>query len=344
MSFSLDVVSLTGATAGTTGTVSWANLAQSVGYGIPEAGPPHVALLNESPCGLQLQFSTGEQMSLPAGGWQTITLNPTCTNFSYKVLYVLNASPIVASLLGTWYAPGEPVPDAPILGNSPIGATVPVSPIANELQGVGQSKAVTEKDVGGLPALAPVSTVATPLLLLPTDTNGNPDSTAGITIDPAGIGNSIRGNTAISGAINQLSSVVTAGLGVPAIAAMIENKAVATTTLTTILTYAVPADGANHTLRVNAWCDVNNSVSGNNIALQVLYSDPRSGLTTTTPFSTATSTASQSFNAAASIINGIYAMYPYTIYCKPNSTVTIQYRDPTNTPNDHVSAFIECIS
>lgn len=347
MSFSLPPVSLSGAVIGTSGTVDWTSLAQSAGYGVPTS-VPYLALLNESPSGLQLQFSTGEQMSLPAGGWQTIALNANCTSFTYKVLYVLNASPIVASLLGTWYAPGESVPDAPILGNSPIGGSITTGNlIAQFLQGVNQAISLTEVDNAGVASLAPGSGTANAGIdFMVNDAGGN--RLIVFTIDnSSGIGSLNISSPIVTGTASRFTQYhgdTTLGNGVPAIVALAENIAVSSTALTPILTYTTLNDGANHSLRVNAWVDVNNGTSGNNLSLQVVYTDPRTGIASTTPFSTATSTAAVSFNGSTSITNSRYAMYPYMIYCKPNTTVTIQYRDPTNTPSDHVSAFIERIS
>src|SRR5690348_15564542 len=195
MSFAITTTNLASATTGSTGSVDWAAIAQSIGF--PNStDTPALQLYNESPCELQLTMSTGEQFVLPAGGWQTIALNPQCTRLNYKVLAVLNASPIVALLLGTWFAPGETVPAAPILGNSPIGAAVTTAPIANELQGIGQSNGLTEADVGPVlkgPMLLPIN--LGDFLYL-----GNGNHIAGLRIDNSG-------NVQVIGSLETFQSV-----------------------------------------------------------------------------------------------------------------------------------------
>ena len=174
MSFALTATSLSGAVAGTTGSVDWTQIAQSAGFPDPTA-QPHIQFFNESPCELQLNFSTGEQVMLPAGGWQTLALNAQCTRLTYQVLAVLNAAPIISDLFGTWYAPGEAVPQITTLGNSPIGgSTTTVTTQANELTGVGQTLGVTEVDRGGNPALVPFSGANAQLLLGALDGSGVP--------------------------------------------------------------------------------------------------------------------------------------------------------------------------
>lgn len=82
--------------------------------------PAHAVVLNESGCGLDLQLSGGRQDRVPAGGWRVWELTTADTGVTYTVIYILQNQP-VAKLLITLYAPGEVVPDLPILGNSPTG-------------------------------------------------------------------------------------------------------------------------------------------------------------------------------------------------------------------------------
>jgi len=150
----------------------------------------------------------------------------------------------------------------------------------------------------------------------------------------------VTGAATLTGGVAAVKTATATGLGLPVLVGVAENVSVTTTALTTILTLNSPNDGNNHTYMALAWIDLNNGTPGQNIQLQIVYTDPRTGASNTTPFSTATSTASQSFNASASIGNGRYATYPYVCTAKPGTAVTIQYRDPANTPADHVTALL----
>ena len=118
MSIALDPVDLSAATVGTTGELSWSNQFQTGSPLGVRAGRPTLRLYNESGCGLQLQLGTRSDR-LPAGAWVDMALNGE-NKLDYSVEYVLAGQP-VSLLLGVVYEPGEPIPQIPTLGNSPIG-------------------------------------------------------------------------------------------------------------------------------------------------------------------------------------------------------------------------------
>src|SRR5258708_13697816 len=57
---------------------------------------------------------------IPAGAWPTYTLDQAASFITFTVVSIL-PNPPVQFLLPTYYVPGETVPEAPRLGNSPIG-------------------------------------------------------------------------------------------------------------------------------------------------------------------------------------------------------------------------------
>lgn len=98
----------------------------------------HIRILNESGCGLDIAFqASGNSHSLPAGAWGTFDLEPNDGSVQITVTYTL-PNPPVSLLLSIYYAPGETVPQAFTLGNSPIGiggsvTTSSVQTLSNEL-------------------------------------------------------------------------------------------------------------------------------------------------------------------------------------------------------------------
>src|SRR5258706_3670897 len=122
MSVTLDPIDLSTAVVGSIATtINWINkIALLPVGGVNQKEKAHVRLFNESGVQLRIQFNGGRSDRIPAGAWPVYELEDSDTGLLYIVEAVLPNSPI--SLLSiTLYAPGEKVPDTPILGNSPIG-------------------------------------------------------------------------------------------------------------------------------------------------------------------------------------------------------------------------------
>lgn len=333
MSYAIPQTSLAGLTAGQTGTVDWTSVAQSIGFPDPSQRP-HIQFYNESPCELQLNMQTGEQFVLPAGGWQTIELNPNCTHASFQVIAVLNASPIVALLLGTWYAPGETVPAAPILGNSPIGGSI-TNTIAQILQGANQFYGVTELDQANEPMLIPVIPDRA-LYLSTTDVNGS--AVIGIEMQKSSL-------SIPAGRIDLLMPVgylynagFLAGQGLPGIVATYGPTVITSTAFQTLIDYTPLTNGL---YRASIGVALNNGTSGQAVLADVTYTAAsaagahrfaaiQTGVTTVTVL-----------DGVISHSNGDYACMPHAFYATTGGHIQIGYRDPANTPNDTVSAIIE---
>ena len=137
MPITLPTVDLTGASVGTTGSVSF-NPAGPTATLRQYTQPAHIQIYNESGCGLNITFKeSGGVLFLPAGAWQTITLPISESGFSYAVTYTLS-NPNVSVLVCIYYQPGEAVPTIAALGNSPIGGGI-VGTNANELVNTGNT-------------------------------------------------------------------------------------------------------------------------------------------------------------------------------------------------------------
>jgi len=120
MSIPLLPVSLATSLLGTSGFVDFRNAGFSADPSIQSTNKPHAFVYNESGCGLQITFRTGQNGDfLPAGAWKVFELTAGETGYDWKVLYILPGAP-VALLLTVCYQPSENV-TTPVLGNSPIG-------------------------------------------------------------------------------------------------------------------------------------------------------------------------------------------------------------------------------
>lgn len=141
MSIPLPTVNLTGVSVNQSGTVSFGNIGVSAG-GVSSnpantKGAGTILIYNESGSGLMITFQTSQSgFYLPAGGWQPIPIKAGETGYVWTVIYNL-PNPPVTLLLTTYYFPGEPIPNQPTLGNSPIGiggtiSTSSVQTLSNE--------------------------------------------------------------------------------------------------------------------------------------------------------------------------------------------------------------------
>lgn len=138
MSFNLPDVDLTGATAGMTGKILLQNMGISAGgISANPSGlntPATLYFFNESGAGLGMTCKdSGESFNLPAGAWALIPIKPGESEIDYYVKYTLPQPP-VNTLMITYYAPGEDVPQTHTLGNSPVngGTAVSGNTLSNE--------------------------------------------------------------------------------------------------------------------------------------------------------------------------------------------------------------------
>lgn len=118
----------------------------------------HLAIYNESGCGLLCQMQqSGTQFFIPAGGWGISNIAPNDATCLLTVKYLITNAP-VSSLIATYYAPNEEVPQSYTLGNSPVGGAVSTSGgggIADHLINTGNapsSSAIIDIQESGSPA------------------------------------------------------------------------------------------------------------------------------------------------------------------------------------------------
>lgn len=341
MSFALATIDLSSATTGSTGPIDWSVIGQQAMLGRYDASArATLTFLNESGAGLQITFNNGQRFYLPAGGWQPVSVAADCTSATYSVIYTLG-NPLVSMLLVTWYAPNEPVPPAPILGNSPIGGSV-TSNTSNILQGVNQALALTEKDMVGAPALVPAGVTAPQnLTLAALDGSG----TAQRCIVMAATAIFMEQPVNFVQIVPEYNGEGLSGNGLVAVLGSTDNTNVTTTGSRTITSYAVPATSSGvATIRVSGYVIVNNGVSGNNITFNVNYKDQGGSSVSRSLPMYAGVAAVTIMTGAISIANAHYEGYPLTITVQQSQTVTITYNDPTNTPNDRVTGVIERLS
>src|SRR5215831_3822305 len=118
----------------------------------------HLAIYNESGCGLVCTMQqSGTQFFIPAGGWGISNIAPNDAICNLVVKYLITNAP-VSSLIATYYAPDEDVPQSYTLGNSPVGGAVTTSGgggVADHLINTGNapsSSAIIDIQESGSPA------------------------------------------------------------------------------------------------------------------------------------------------------------------------------------------------
>ena len=145
--------------------------------------------------------------------------------------------------------------------------------------------------------------------------------------------------------ITRLGNQNAAGnLGVPVVVAEAVGVAVTTTAATQILNYTTPngaldlnSDGL---YEVAGNFAVNNGTNGNNISFTVNYTEPN-GTNTTTVLITNSYGNTIATNGSNSVNNGGYTCLTMLLSVKAGTAITVNYQDPTNTPNDIASAVIK---
>ena len=154
----------------------------------------------------------------------------------------------------------------------------------------------------------------------------------------------VPGATAInnSGAFTAVASQSTAGsFGVPVIVAQVLNTHITSTGDSTILTYAVPANGL---YRINGHVSFGNGSSETGVIFRAAYTDPNLG-TPSAFFMTApqSGTTPIFLNGSGGTVgaNSSLTLSPLTVYAKAGTNILVHYDDNAGTPNDYVTAVIE---
>lgn len=111
--------------------ISWTHDDMPVGGSVgTHQGQSSIRILNESGVGFKVNLGGGHSDHVAAGGWPVYQLTPGIISLPCVVEYVLSG-PSPNLILATIYGPGEPVPDQPALGNSPVGVSGSVTTVAN---------------------------------------------------------------------------------------------------------------------------------------------------------------------------------------------------------------------
>ena len=222
---------------------------------------------------------------------------------------------------------------------SNIGTTAVTT--AQQLQGSGQSFALTETDagVGGPPVLAPAANNQTVRL---SARNAGGALVGGLEVSGAG--------TTVSGRILQVNgaTLATTGIapsvswGVAGIVGFIVSQLVTATTQQTIVSFNTTG-GGDTTYRISGHVILNNGVSGNSISFKVSYTNS-SGTAITHSLPLLAPAGVTVASGTNSFSNATFPALVTPITAKTGTTITITYQDPTNTPNDLVTAILEELS
>lgn len=341
MSIQVANINLSAAVVGTAGSIPIGQstppptLAQQM-RPTAEAGPT-LMVWNESGCGLTCTFPlTRETFTIPAGQWRQLSVPPAETQLLYQVIYVLPNAP-VSLLLADLYVPGEQLDGMGALGNSPVngGATVTFP-----------DRIVDPSDNVGIQVLDLGAGVT--VLLRPTAINRGFRIQ---TIDGAAITHTVfdaqpggflslgeLGKTAfINSNIGTIGGIGTTGaLGMPGVVAEASFTGITSTATQMILSYQTPLAAD---IRFMACMTIrpNNAVSGNNITASITWTSPDNS-TGTQVFQFSGGSAYVVANGATNIVNGSRVGLPLYGMAKANTTIILNYRDPTNAPNDDVFA------
>ena len=231
-----------------------------------------------------------------------------------------------------------------------VGNAVTVG-TSNILQGTGQSRAVTTRDLPGIvpdrsplliPAIANPVGDPTSIGLAPLDASGNPVTTAALLLAPTLLDSfapvKCESTLAVVGSVSKVANMATDGaLGVAGVVRAPGPVTVASTASQTILSHTPVANGF---FRASVHMLLRNGTSGNAITLSVTYTDA-DGASRTTFFVLA---SGSTFSVAAGVTsfgNSAWTGEPLCFYATTTGAITIAFRDPTNTPNDTVNAVLE---
>lgn len=340
------------------------NLSAKVAFG---GSVGWLRFLNYSPYGLDVKLNRGTFRMLPYTP-RDILADVAESPIAWTIAFALGgASSSTSDLTIEAYDENEPRPPLPPGFGTPlvsVGTTVVANELGTAQEGLTVSVPSNPAVGTGTQTLFPYVTVAaqtrsiilqTLLSSVATNALALLAATAfGLVAGDAyfynnlGINGYVRSdnsNFKTDGALGTLATyggLATVGLGVAAQRAKGDGIHITTTTANqTIATLTTPNDGARHRYRVGGRVRVNNGTSGNNITFRCAYTDFDSGGAVVVWFTGNPGSADVTFGGAASITNNVYSCTDRIIDCTPNTAITIQYTDPTNTPNDNVSGYIE---
>ena len=272
-------------------------------------------------------------LTLPAGLLYipVYVSNPT-TYLEFRPIALVISTQLPNTVSGIHFEPREPIPPLhPVAITRTIEGSVAVtSSVANELQGSGQLLPLSEVDLFGVPTLVnPTQGGTTGWGAV--KTGGQIKQVENYNADT---------DTLIVGAGNvQLSNVFGVPTINPGVAGPVAKGAILGTNNTAVLTVVTYTPTVDGYYLIAAWCRVNNSVSGNNIAYLVTYNDAIHNVSRTHALRGASNLTDALF-FSTSIANGIYAMDTLCIVAKAGTPIQVTYRDPTNVPSDDANATI----
>ena len=154
----------------------------------------------------------------------------------------------------------------------------------------------------------------------------NNGTLSGGTVNPAS--GTVAGNWTVNGNVASQGNSLASALGVN----------VTTTAVTTILSFT-PAESGLYL--VNGCIYLNNGTSGNLISFALRFTDAARGFGHTNYFYSQSAVAISGANV---FDNAFWVVGPLVIYAKGGAAISVAYQDPTNTPNDFVSAAITRIA
>ncbi len=158
------------------------------------------------------------------------------------------------------------------------------------------------------------------------------------TFDSLGALIALAGLSVAGGPINNVAGQTTGGaLGVDVMPTAPVKVVVTALTLQTILSFTPTVDGW---YRANITAVLANGTSGNAITAKVNYQDA-TAVNRSSNFQLISGSTSLIGAGVSSFVNGAWAGVPLFFFAKAGTAISIQYQDPTNTPNDTVSAALE---
>lgn len=135
----------------------------------------HIRIFNDSGSTLKIRSDSGiVQDYIPAGAWVTYAIDHSTQAIDFTVISILPNAPIQL-LMSTYFSPGEPIPDTPQLGNSPVGIgnSLPISAQASSVADDGRvsGSETVEASVGGIKHISFLNQGLCRLLLDATSSN-----------------------------------------------------------------------------------------------------------------------------------------------------------------------------
>ena len=315
-----------------------------------------VGVINDSPYTVLADFGNGAADYIPAYqvkyyatadlGFQWFgALNVSVVSVPSNVSNAPSSDIAVAL-----YSPGEQLTPAAVGISRSLVSVADI--VAQFLEGDAQALKLTEvDDPNGFPVLGPPSGANIGMglggndsgnvfrTILEIHTDGSIEATV-LKHDGSGnFGDLEAGNYYIGGAVKLVDSLFTAGLtGVPAILAKQVTTGITSTAAQTIINYAPTVTGL---YRLNVFIRLNNSVSGNNLTITVTYHNAFSGGSDTKNLTFNDAAANLIAAGATSFANRGFPGIPVVFYADSGANIQLSYRDPTNTPNDSVAAYLE---